>query len=104
MRFDSGEAFTYATNSQAGTCSFNFTCSTRAIQIKDMNAYSDLSNAVITIQGSGTTLWTMKLGSAGMNWPIGGLVIDNNTANTLSANITGTSDAWLSISGIYRYL
>lgn len=105
MRFDTGEGFAYATNSAAATCSFTLTASTRNILINKIDAYSDASGAVVTVQASGTTLWEMKLGSGGIAYNIDHLWIDAGGAKTLSALVNASAaGSYIAVCGIYRSL
>lgn len=105
MRFDTGEGFCYATNSAAATCSFSLTASTRNILINKIDAYSDASGAVVTVQASGTTLWEMKLGSGGTSYNMANLWIDGANAKTMSALVTASAaGSYIAVCGIYRSL
>ena len=104
MRFDSGENFSYATNSAAATCSFNLTAAARDILIETITVQSDASNAVVTIQASATTLWAMEIGSGSLPCHFNGLAIESGGANTLSANLTGSAaGGYFAITGKYRW-
>ena len=102
MIFQAGLPFAQSTNSAAATCSMALTASTRNILIESITTYSDLTNAVVTIAASGTTLWDMNLGSAGLTQHFPGLSIMNGNAQTLSALITGTASAHIALCGVYR--
>jgi hypothetical protein len=104
MRFDTGEQFSYFTASAAATCSFTLTASQRNILIDTITCHSDLANATVRIQGSGTTLWQMIVGSASLTQHYPGLSIDGGNAQTLSGFIDGTNSATISICGKYRWL
>jgi hypothetical protein len=106
MRFNDGEGFCYATNSAAATCSFNMTASSRHILIKKIDVVcAGASNAVVTVQASGTTLWAMQVGSAAIPTNFDGLWIDSADAQSLSANVTASAaGAYIAVCGQYHYI
>ena len=105
MRFDKGSYFAEFTNSAAATCSFNLTAATRNILVEAVTIQSDLSNAVVIIQASGTTLWQMKAGSSSVPAHFAGLKIDAGDAQTLSANLTASSlGGYIGLCGMVRQL
>jgi len=104
-RFQGGEAFAYATNSGATTCSFSLTASIRNILLETISVQSDLSGAVVTVQGSGTTLWQAKLGSSCVPANFAGLSIDAANMQTISCLVTASSiGAYVAVCGTYRLL
>ena len=104
VRFESGEDFSLYQNSAAATCSFLWTCSSRQVLLNNLAVWSDLSNATITIQASGTTKWGMCVGSAAVAAQYAGLTISNDGAQTLSCNVTASGSAVVSVCGIYKLI
>jgi hypothetical protein len=106
MRFDTGEGFAYYTNSNAATCSFTLTASSRNILITKIDIINTVSSqATVTVQASGTTIWEMVTGSAGVNNNYDALWIDGAGAKTLSCLINASAGvSYIAVCGTYRNL
>jgi len=105
MKFQKGEYFADFTNSAAATASFAMSAATRNLLLQSVSVVSDLSGAIIKIQGSGTTLWQMQIGSSMVPAHFNGLTIDGGTAQSLSANLTASSiGGYIAVCGMARKL
>jgi hypothetical protein len=102
MRFRSGERFVAYDDGTAATASITLTASTRGVQIDGITAWAISSNAVITVQASGTTIWGQRTGSACVPVSFTDLAIENGTAGTLSANVAGATSSVITLCGTYR--
>lgn len=102
MRFRTGERFTVYDDGTAQTASVSMSSTTRDIQIDSITAWAVSSNAVITVQASGTTIWAQRTGSACVPVQFDNLALEDGTAGSLSANVAGSTSSVITVGGTYR--